>query len=691
MELNPPVKGRDRTDGMFSRASLESMRIEGKQYYDALFAAEAAKTGKRSPSGSASTISVDVTAKCNSGSDQGPLAGSSAASLLGTTPLYVTKPPISQAGADSCGLRAVAATPSDDWLAAGGKLKNSAVTLSTHRIFAHVAAELQQGCGGVHPPALPHGVAGQVVVRQPLGRGCAAAAGRRLGPGEEEQSRHLRQEVLGGAQRCETGAAGPAVAARSHACSLMGPLSSLAATGHWDALCEQMFSRLESTLVSGGPGVGKTTFLRKYCAYLRKKFDADGQVVVCAPTGSAAKTAVGVTYHSFVGFELKYVPQLVDPVDEAARLLATKRFSPIRRRLGRVRVLFLDEISMVPADRFDVMIELLAQSRGDADCAAVVYPFGDFLQLRPTHGQYEYEATCWPRVFGGKFVDLTRVMRQRDAAFVSAIRDARFGVCTADVLRLVAERTVSDEKYEELELNVLHLIPTHGGVLAHNQACLRRLAPEGRPAPFVSHDFTRLDKNCDAAPTFNHAKEVSAWSCRAALTDCVAPRMVEHCRQARVMYTSNAKAKLGLCHGSIGWITDYKTDGTPIVRFPHTPLPHDIDVKSMGVRDAGDTWIEVECPAVEFEARVHSSPGMVAVRKQVPFVLGWAITVHRSQSLTLSEAVLDLAHSFEAGMVHAALSRVSDKANLYIKSFLPGRLFAHEGTVAKYLQVWQRA
>lgn len=157
------------------------------------------------------------------------------------------------------------------------------------------------------------------------------------------------------------------------------------------------------------------------------------------------------------------------------------------------------------------------------------------------------------------------------------------------------------------------------------------------------------------------------------------------------MYTSNAKAKLGLCHGSIGFITDYMADGTPIVRFPHTSLPHDVDVKSMGVRDAGDTWIEVECPAVEFEARVHSSPGMVAVRKQVPFVLGWAITVHRSQSLTLSEAVLDLAHSFEAGMVHAALSRVSSKENLYIKSFSPARLFAHEGTVAKYLQVWKRS
>ncbi|KAK1862008.1 hypothetical protein I4F81_004584 [Pyropia yezoensis] len=245
--LNPPVRSRDWTDGMLSRASLERMRIESKQYYDALFATEAVKIREKGPSSSARTIPVDVAGKGNPASECGALV--------------------------------------------------SSVSTSERR---------------TPPPK----------------------------------------------------------------------------SGEWSALCERMSAQMESTLVSGGPGVGKTTFLRKYCAYLRQKFDTDGQVVVRAPTGSAAKTAMGVTYHSFFGFELKYVPQLAEPAEEAARLLATKRFGPIRRRLGHVRVLFLDEISMVPADRFDVMMELLAQSRGDADDAAVVYPFGDFLQLRATHGQY---------------------------------------------------------------------------------------------------------------------------------------------------------------------------------------------------------------------------------------------------------------------------------------------------------------
>lgn len=236
-----------------------------------------------------------------------------------------------------------------------------------------------------------------------------------------------------------------------------------------------------------------------------------------------------------------------------------------------------------------------------------------------------------------------------------------------------------------MEANVLHLIPTHGGVHSHNQACLSRLAPQGRPAPFVRHDFARLNKNCNAAqPT--RKTEVSTSSCRAALMDCVAPPVLEHCRRARVMSTLNARAKLGSCHGSICHITMYLPDGTPIVYFPNVSLPHDVAVKSIGVRDAGETLILVEGLAVQFEACVHSAPDMVAVRKQVLFVVGWAITVHRSRQLTLSKAVLDLAYSFEAGMVRATLGRVTDNANLYIKSISPERLCAHEGTVAQYEQ-----
>jgi len=496
------------------------------------------------------------------------------------------------------------------------------------------------------------------------------------------------QPGLPAAAAAETGRSGCEAAHDGQA--VLGPMRQLAAVGKWDALCEKMVGRLTDTFVSGGPGVGKTTFLKRFVGHLRRTFVADGQVAVCAPTGSAAKTACGSTYHSFFGFPLRYNPEKLDAATEAARLLATKKFKPIHTRLARVRVLLLDEISMVPADRLDVMVQLLLQARAPGDPVCVVYAFGDFLQLRPTEGKFAFEAKCWVPLFGSSFSDLTLVHRQRDGAFITAIRDARFGLFSPALRGLIAERTVSDVQYRELECRVLHLMPTHKDVTAHNAKCLKVLCPSARPTPFSCVASVQLDKSREDNTVPPRLGSVGDAAMRAALADCVAPPEVTHCLQARVMYTSNAKHVLGIFHGSIGYICEYLPDRTPVVRFPDTPLPKDVRLHSMGVRNAGESWIDVECPVVEFEAPLLSCPGAVAVRKQVLFVLGWAITIHRSQSLTLSEAVLDLARSFEAGIVHAAVSRVSDKERLYIKSFTPTRLFPDAGAVSKYLHEWQR-
>lgn len=72
------------------------------------------------------------------------------------------------------------------------------------------------------------------------------------------------------------------------------------------------------------------------------------------------------------------------------------------------------------------------------------------------------------------------------------------------------------------------------------------------------------------------------------------------------------------------------------------------------------------------------------MRRQVPFALGWGITVHRSQSLSLSEAVLDIEQAFGVGMVNAAISRVSDKERMFMKAFSGSRLLADPLAVRSY-------
>lgn len=437
--------------------------------------------------------------------------------------------------------------------------------------------------------------------------------------------------------------------------------------------------------MTGGPGVGKSTFLRGFRKALQLKWPRFGEVVVVAPTGSAARTANGQTYHSFFGFPRDYEVQRNDPVEEAARLLKQERFRTIRRRLAFVQALLLDEISMVAADKFDVMCELLRQSRSAASPMCLIYTFGDFLQLGPLAGGFlAFTARSWRELFGTSMLELSLVHRQSDPDFVRAINDARYGNCSPAVMALMKECTVTDSQYEELRCTVLHLLPRHESVERHNSECLLKLCGAHPPKVFVAADSVEHDKDRNPDLPLVDLSRVSVYSRNAALVDCVAPSRVLHCVGARVMLTCNQYLALGLYHGSIGAIASYKADGTPIVRFDRHTLPVGVGRGLHGVHDAGADWLEVECPMVAFEARIMSRPGAVAVRRQVPFALGWGITVHRSQSLSLSEAVLDIGQSFGPGMVNAAISRVGDKRRMYVKSFTGSRLYADRAALAFY-------
>ena len=142
-----------------------------------------------------------------------------------------------------------------------------------------------------------------------------------------------------------------------------GPLTRMAADSSWTTGFGEQYARGLSTFISGGPVVGKTCFLRCFARFLRSRMRADGAVVVVAPRDSAAKTAEDVTYRSFFGFVKDYKMSCDRPAQEARRLLALDRWKSIARRLAKVEVLLVDEISMVPADDLDVMCEMLRQCR----------------------------------------------------------------------------------------------------------------------------------------------------------------------------------------------------------------------------------------------------------------------------------------------------------------------------------------
>jgi len=463
-----------------------------------------------------------------------------------------------------------------------------------------------------------------------------------------------------------------------------GAIGLLAAQGKWDEVSERLWARCSSAFITGGPGAGKSTLLRHMHAHLRRHFPGDGEVVVVAPTGTSAKTAGGMTYHSFFGFVRDYEAANANPTREAATLLATSRFQPIKQRLAKVRALLLDEVSMVGADKLGIMYELLSQARGSSSPPCLWFAFGDFLQLGPVKSPMAFTSLRWPKLFGNEVLDLTGQFRQADSDFIRAVADALVGKCTDAVRRLISACWVDGTKYEEIKNKVFHLMPHHRAVIKHNRECLNLLSGGRLPEPFRAVDRVVLDPDRDFNVSPEEPDTVSEQTLRAALHDCVAPVTVPHCLHARVKIINNRKQALGICHGSIGEIVSYEPDGTPVVRLENHALPAGVESGAFGLRDAGQTWVEVLCPPVPFTARLLAHPGLQAVRTQLPFVLGWADTIHMSQSLSVSEAVLDLAECFEPGMVNTAISRVPDKASLFIKSFSPSRIIADPLSLAKY-------
>jgi len=300
-----------------------------------------------------------------------------------------------------------------------------------------------------------------------------------------------------------------------------------------------------------------------------------------------------------------------------------------------------------------------------------------------------FTAPCWKLLFGNSFLDLPGSFRQSEPSFIQAVRDARIGDCSRVVKELIKDCWVDGHKYESMRYDILHLMPHHRAVLEHNRACLRRLTAGAQPPFFEAVDSVEEDPDRDSSLPRPVLGSVSDLSRKAALVDCVAPAVVQHCLEARVIINNNRRKDLGVCHGSVGCISSYSAEGIPVVRLDNHALPAGVERGQVGLHDAGDNWIEVLCPPVKFTARILAHPGALAVRLQVPFVLGWATTIHMSQSLSISCAVLDLADCFEASMVQTALSRVPTKSGLNVKSFSASRLRA-DPVVLRMYKEWRR-
>jgi ATP-dependent exoDNAse (exonuclease V) alpha subunit len=407
-----------------------------------------------------------------------------------------------------------------------------------------------------------------------------------------------------------------------------GPEASAgAAAGAWPAgvtpteefLAAQRFLREGQghLFVTGRAGTGKSTLLKS----LREQLT--GEMVVVAPTGLAAVNVGGQTIHSFFGFP----PRLIRR-DEA------RRRSRNARIMKELELLVIDEVSMVRSDMMwgiDQCLRFNRKRSREPFGGVRLAMFGDLHQLPPVvdegevaehlesehGGPFFFDVAALREGHGTALVELTEVFRQRDQALLDVLNKVRDGEAGEDDLALLNERVHRIRTLREGEPYVI-LTPTNAAARRINTAYLEALPGAARTYEAeVTGDFG-----------------MSAFPTEADLT--LKPG-------AKVMLIRN-DADRRWVNGTIARVAELEDDRVWV----------EIDGEKHEVERA-----EWESRRYAFDNGAEKIVETVAGKfKQFPLRLAWALTIHKSQGLTLDKVYIDLGGgTFAHGQAYVALSR----------------------------------
>lgn len=372
----------------------------------------------------------------------------------------------------------------------------------------------------------------------------------------------------------------------------------------------------ESVLLTGPAGAGKTHVLNQFI----KLAKSEGKhVSVTATTGLAATHLGGTTIHAWAGIGVHddIPPHFAEHVSKGRRDIIQK-----------TDVLIIDEISMLHDFRLD-MVDMacrLVREKPDVPFGGIqLIMSGDFFQLPPINrgdsraGSFVIYSNAW-RELDPTICYLETQYRQDDEQLLEILNALRAG----DVRRHHAETLLERGDVELPDGDLTELHTTNIDVDRINQAKLAELPGDEY--------------------TYEQATTGSANYVESLQRSVLAPAQLKLKEGALVMAVKNS-ADRKYANGSLGVVIDFDVlTNFPIVKFKNgktvTMMP--------------DTWEQ------------RDGDKKRASITQVPLRLAWAITVHKSQGMTLDAARIDLGKAFVEGMGYVALSRVKNLRNLYL-------------------------
>lgn len=380
----------------------------------------------------------------------------------------------------------------------------------------------------------------------------------------------------------------------------------------------------ENVFLTGSAGAGKTYTLNQYINYLKAR---KVSVAITASTGIAATHMNGMTIHTWAGIGIKDFLS-----EEDLKRMKERKY--LKEHLENTQVLIIDEISMLHAKQLNLVNQVLKyfKESDEAFGGIQVIVAGDFFQLPPVGKNDE---------------------RNRDKfCFMSdAWVEAKFRVCYLteqhrqgndylnDILNAIRAQAIGTEHRNALQgTRHQEIGDTYTRLYTHNMDVD---SINFRHLNEIDNEPRQFDAQCDGNDKLIETLKSSVR----------APETLTLKKHAKVMFVKN-NFDLGYINGSLGEVIGFEEDD----EFGVLP--------KVKLTDGTTLLVEPETWSVDNEAGKT-----IASFQQIPLRLAWAITIHKSQGMTLEAAEIDLSHTFEKGQGYVALSRLKTLDGLRLKGF----------------------
>lgn len=426
-----------------------------------------------------------------------------------------------------------------------------------------------------------------------------------------------------------------------------------------------LFAEGRNVHLSGPGGVGKTYITNELIELITKcnqVVDIVGkkysQPPICyhvtSTTGcSAINIKFGKTLHRFAGLGL---------MKEDVKVLVQRALKSrtIRERWQSCEFLIIDECSMLGCElltKINTIAQVLRRNNEPMGGIRVMF-VGDFFQLPPVNDDFCFMSPVWDKLNFQWYV-LSEPKRFDSVNYFDLLQRARYGNCTKKDYKLLRTRVeayktwLKREKHPN-EIQPTILYSTRVSVDDYNLDKLAKLRDQG-----PRHSYNAVDTAYNLSSDVNTAtEEVTETPStltpeESILLDDIAPQKVVLRKGAQVMLTRNLDVDRGLVNGSRGVVRDILPTGEIFVDF--------INNKNVQI--------------LKYRHEYYIGRRKY-VRDQIPLMLAWAVTIHKSQSATIDMVIVDLTNIFSPGQAYVALSRVKNLESLYLTGIVDKVIYA---------------